>query len=79
MKEPKIKYQALVKWYIDNRINKSTTGWMYYEGANKFYNTYKDALMSVKKEISRRLKTEQPVISYKIIRVYTEVIVEVII
>ena len=62
----KTKYQAVVKWFIDKRRNNELTSWMHHEPANKFYNTYEEALASVKKEIAYRKNSEQPVVTYKI-------------
>ena len=70
------KYQAVVKWNIDNRVSNAETGWMYYEGANKFHNRYIECLISVGKEIDRRKNTEQPITKYRIYKWKEELVTE---
>lgn len=72
-----IRYEAVAKWFIDNRRNKDVTPYMSFD--IKSYKTYKECLESVKKEIKRRSRSEQPIHSYKIYKVCYEVMDEVII
>lgn len=72
----KVKYQAVVKWYINSNKSKLETGWMYCISANTYHNTYEECLEAVKKEIKRRSKTEQAITRYKIYKVIKEVVEE---
>lgn len=73
----KTRFEAVAKWFIDNRRNNDLTPYMTFD--IKSYKTYEECLLSVKKEIKRRSRTEQPIYSYKIYKVCYEVVEETVI
>ena len=72
----KVKYQAVVKWYIDKRKNDEVTEWFGLDVPNPYFKNYDECLESVKKEIKRRENTEQPIQSYRIYEHQVELVVE---
>lgn len=70
MNKAKTYYQATIKFMVSK--NEELKGWMYCESPNTFYETYDECLDSVKIEIARRSKTDQPITAYRIIKVTKE-------